>query len=141
MSSVELSRNGDLVPKEGVFEKVWDMFGNSNMWWVVLTRPNASYQSRLYSRLASPPRGRGSIHEDRVRPDSAVLLPSPFNEYARFTKRVADLAVEHFVPQLSVEVLHGPDLPRRARLDVQRLDAHLRRGGSRTRSREPSLGL
>jgi len=33
------------------------------------------------------------------------------------------LAVEAFVPQLAIEALHGPVLPRRARLDEQRRDA------------------
>ena len=40
-----------------------------------------------------------------MRPNRVVLLPPPFCQYLHLLQRIKDLAVQQFIPQLSVEAL------------------------------------
>ena len=56
-------------------------------------------------------------------PRRVVVLAPPLDQYPRLQQLLEDLAIEQFVPQLAVETLGVPVLPRRARLDKERLHA------------------
>ena len=56
-----------------------------------------------------------------MRPDLVVLLPPELDQDLRLLQRVEDLSVQQLIAQLPVEALDVPVLPRRTRLDEQRL--------------------
>src|SRR4051794_15139624 len=69
------------------------------------------------------------IPQRTVRPDLVVFpLPLP-PQHARFQHAPKLFSLQKLVPQLAVERLRIPVLPRRPRLDVQRLDLRPRQPG------------
>ena len=60
---------------------------------------------------------RWPITQRTVRPDLVVRLPPILDKHLRFSQRVEDLTVEQFVPELPVEALVVPVLPRAAGLN------------------------
>lgn len=59
-----------------------------------------------------------------MRPDGVVVVPPLFDQHLCLPERVEDLAIEQLIPKLAVDAHVVPVLPRRARLDVERLHAH-----------------
>ncbi len=56
-----------------------------------------------------------------MRPDRVVVIAPLFNQHFRLLERVEDLTGEQLVAELAVEALAVTVLPRRARLDEERL--------------------
>ena len=75
---------------------------------------------RRFNRL----RGRGKAAAGAVGSDGIVLAPPLLDQHGRLRQRVEDLPVQQLVPELAVEALVAAVLPRAARLDKERLDAH-----------------
>ena len=69
-------------------------------------------------------RGRGKAAAGAVGSDGIVLAPPLLDQHVRLRQRVEDLPVQQLVPELAVEALVVAVLPRAARLDKERLDAH-----------------
>ena len=69
-------------------------------------------------------RGRGKAAAGAVGSDGIVLAPPLLDQHGRLRQRVEDLPVQQLVPELAVEALVVAVLPRAARLDKERLDAH-----------------
>src|SRR5271155_599743 len=61
-----------------------------------------------------------------MRTNPVVVLTPHLDQHLRFRQTVEDLAVQQFIPQLPVEALHVPVLPRAARFDEQCLHAYFR---------------
>src|SRR6266568_8368804 len=61
-----------------------------------------------------------SSRQSAVRTHGVVVLPPHLDDHLGLLQRVEDLAVQTFVPQLSVKRLAVPVLPRAAGLDEQR---------------------
>src|SRR6202042_1278519 len=64
-----------------------------------------------------------SVAERRVWTDGVVVNPPAFCQYLHLLQRVEDLAIQELVPQLRVEALAVPVLPRTAGFDIERLCA------------------
>ena len=69
-------------------------------------------------------RGRGKAAAGAVGSDGIVLAPPLLDQHGRLRQRVEDLPVQQLIPELAVEALVVAVLPRAARLDKERLDAH-----------------
>jgi hypothetical protein len=74
---------------------------------------------RATSRTTSAPPAAA----DRIRPDGVVGLLPTLDEHLGLEQGVERLPLQELVSELSVEALHVAVLPRRPRLDVQRLHA------------------
>ena len=64
---------------------------------------------------------RRLVPQVRVRPHSAVVLPTAFDDDRRFRQRVENLSVQQLVAQRAIEALAIAVLLRRSRLDERRL--------------------
>jgi len=94
---------------------------------VVLTCPQS-----LYHSLSETPdgcgewwdqyslRSRGTIVKRAVGSSRVVVAPPVFNQHLGFCQRVEDLAVEQFIPKLTIEALDITILPGAAFLNEQR---------------------
>src|SRR5664279_486888 len=69
-------------------------------------------------------RRRGPVAQRRVRPLRVVVDPPLLNHHLGLLQRVEDFSVQAFIPQLAVEALAVPVLPRTPGLDVQGLRPH-----------------
>src|SRR5664279_6626463 len=66
-------------------------------------------------------RRRGPVAQRRVRPLRVVVHPPLLNHHLGLLQRVEDFSVQAFIPQLAVEALAVPVLPRTPGFDVQSL--------------------